>query len=257
MIAIFPMKYVRITQAWGPKTLTHKYGYPIDNAGKDTGIDNCYAPFDGVIKKIYKNGNSVWLESVEPIEWANGVKDHVVFMATHDNNVSDLRVGQIVKQGQTFYQEGTNNAVGNHVHIEFGRGKYLPEGWYQAPNGQWVIKNPAKPTDIVYITDSNVIIQTSGLKFKEANMAEKVTLNTARILAYGILGRNGVTNKTNALTGASDADLVKNHVGKSLTNSYIGSLYNSNEAKAFRNELPKYTKSKFTKVTEQLYRENK
>lgn len=159
------MTYLNITQKWGGGT--HRYGYPIDNAGKNIFIDNCYAPFDGVIKKIYNNGNSVWLESSSKVTYANGVVDYAVFMATHDNNVSDLKVGQRIKQGQVFYQEGTaGKATGNHVHIECGKGKFLGTGWYQAPNGQWVINNPVKPTDLFFLTDKNVVIQTLGLKFK-------------------------------------------------------------------------------------------
>lgn len=172
MNAIFPMKYVNITQKWGSGT--HTYGYPIDNAGKDRGIDNVYAPFDGIVRKKWANGNSVWLESLEPVLWANGRTDYAVFMCTHDNNISDLTVGQRIKQGQVFYQEGTaGQATGNHVHMECGKGKYSPNGWYQAANGQWVVDNPVKPTDLFVLTPDNVIINTLGLTFKELSMTEE------------------------------------------------------------------------------------
>ena len=47
----------------------------------------------------------------------------VVFM--HDNNVSDLSVGQIVGQGEYFYDMGVaGGATGSHVHIACIRGKY-------------------------------------------------------------------------------------------------------------------------------------
>lgn len=72
---------------------------------------------------------------------------------------------------------------------------------------------------------------------KEDTKVSKVSLEFARILAHGILGRNGVTNPVNALGGHSDADLKKNHVGKDLTGTYIRSLYNSAEAKGFRSKL--------------------
>lgn len=168
MNAIFPMKYVNITQKWGNGT--HTYGYPIDNAGKDSGIEACYAPFDGVIKKIWPNGNTVWLESLQPVEYADGNVDFAVFMATHDNNISDLKVGQIIKQGVVFYHEGTaGQATGNHVHMEFGRGRFTGAGWYKAPNGQWVINNPVKPNELLVLNESNIVIETLGVEFKREN----------------------------------------------------------------------------------------
>lgn len=73
--------------------------------------------------------------------------------------------------------------------------------------------------------------------YKEGSSMAKLSLEFARILAHGILGRNGVTNKVNALSGAADGDLKKHHVGKELTGSYIRGLYRSTEAKKFRSDL--------------------
>ena len=50
---LFPSRYIRITQ--GYEDGTHLDSYAIDNAGKDSSKDNIYAPFTGIIKKIYKN----------------------------------------------------------------------------------------------------------------------------------------------------------------------------------------------------------
>lgn len=162
--AYFPMRHLRITQAYGVKTSTHKYGYPIDNAGQDTGINGAWAPFDGVIRKIYKNGNSVWLESLNKVKYADGTVDYMTVMFTHDNYVGDLRVGQRVKQWQTFYQEGTNNASGNHVHIEISRGKFTGTGWYQAKNGQWVTNKPYRP-EKAFLLKGVTILNAGGLNW--------------------------------------------------------------------------------------------
>lgn len=64
-------------------------------------------------------------------------------------------------------------------------------------------------------------------KLKGEDMA-KIDLFTARRLAYGILGDH------TALTGARDADLKKNHVGKELTPLYIQTLFDCKEATASR-----------------------
>ncbi len=52
-------------------------------------------------------------------------------------------------------------------------------------------------------------------------MAEKVNLDTARILAHHNLARDGFDGRPDAHRGDSDADLKKYHVGADLTNEYI------------------------------------
>lgn len=63
---------------------------------------------------------------------------------------------------------------------------------------------------------------------------EVVTLEIGRILGYSILGR------LNALDGAQDADINKNHVGAN-TDKKIWEFYNSSEGKRWREQsLPLY-----------------
>ena len=65
-------------------------------------------------------------------------------------------------------------------------------------------------------------------------VADIINLDTARIVSHGILARNGVAGRQNALDGSSDADLKANHVGKPLTNSYVQGLFLSGEGRAWR-----------------------
>jgi len=176
MRPIFPMKYLNITQ--GHRGGTHKAGFPIDIAGKDTGIDDVFAPFDGMIKKMYEPnkahlGHTVWLESLAPVTYADGTVDFATIMLTHDNAVTDLRVGQIVKQGQVFYQEGTAGfATGNHVHLEVARGKMAGIGWQQV-NGSWIITNPYEPHKMFFLSDT-IIINGFGYPWKELETEMKI-----------------------------------------------------------------------------------
>lgn len=70
---------------------------------------------------------------------------------------------------------------------------------------------------------------------KEQDMAEKVNLDTARILAHMNLARDGYEGRPSAHGGQADSDLNKHHVGKELTNKYIrDNFFSSGEAsKAF------------------------
>lgn len=163
---IFPCEYMRITQGYNEGT--HKDSYAIDNAGKDTGISDIYAPFTGIIKKIYKNdANEIWLESIDKVEYPDTTIDYMTVMFAHDNNVDDLFVGKKINQGDVFYQEGTKgNASGNHCHIECGKGKFSGTGWHKNSNGYWSINNSKKPEECLWITENIKILNDYGYNFK-------------------------------------------------------------------------------------------
>lgn len=170
--AMYPIKTIRITQR--DHQGTHADCFATDEAGLDGGISSLFAPFTGVIKKIYtKDANEVWLESIEPVLFADGTKDYMTIMFCHDNDVSDLWVGKIIKQGEVFYQEGTKGyATGNHCHFECAKGKFTGTGWHKDNAGYWSINNGKLVTDCLFVDDSYNIIQTLGLNFKNVKEVE-------------------------------------------------------------------------------------
>lgn len=165
--AMYPMKDIRITQKHGEGT--HKSCFAVDDAGIDGGISNVYAPFTGVIKKIYTaDANEVWLESINKVEYPDGTKDYMTIMFCHDNSVTSLYVGKVINQGEVFYQEGTKgNATGNHLHFECAKGKFTKSGWYEDASGYWSIINGKLATDCLWIDDTYNIIDTRGYSFKK------------------------------------------------------------------------------------------
>ncbi len=170
--AMYPIKTIRITQR--DHQGTHADCFATDEAGPDGGISSLFAPFTGIIKKIYsKDANEVWLESVEPVLFADGTKDYMTIMFCHDNDVSDLWVGKIIKQGEVFYQEGTRGyATGNHCHFECAKGKFTGTGWHKDNAGYWSINNGKLVTDCLFIDDSYNVVQTLGLSFKNVKEVE-------------------------------------------------------------------------------------
>lgn len=162
--AIFPMKYLNVTQRYGIGT--HVGSYAIDNAGKDRGIDDVYAPFDCVVKKIWPNGNTVWFQSLAPVLCADGSTSTVTMSFTHDNSVAAMAVGKTFKQGEIIYQEGTaGNATGNHVHIEVSKKPFSGTGWHQNSQGRWVINDGVKP-EAVFALRNVTTINSGGLVWK-------------------------------------------------------------------------------------------
>ena len=163
---LFPSKYIRITQGYNEGT--HKDSYAIDNAGKDSEISDIYAPFTGIIKKIYSNdANEVWLESIDKVIYPDGTIDYMTIMFAHDNNIDNLFVGKRIKQNEVFYQEGTKgNVTGNHCHIECAKGKFSGTGWYKNNSGYWSINNGKKPEECLWIDDS-ITVLNSKYNFKK------------------------------------------------------------------------------------------
>ena len=174
---IYPLKNLRITQ--GYQEGTHRNSYAIDNAGLNNEIEDVYAPFSGTIKKIYEeDANEVWLESDNPVEYPDGTIDYMTVLFAHDNDISDLYVGKKVAQGKIFYQEGTKgNAIGNHCHIECGKGKFIEPGWIKNENGYYVIINGKKPEDCFWLKKDTNIIDDYGYTFQtlEDNPVEILT----------------------------------------------------------------------------------
>ena len=67
----------------------------------------------------------MWLQSSDKVVYADGTVDYMTVVLMHDNNVADLSVGQIVTQGEYFYDAGVaGGATGTHVHIAINKGKY-------------------------------------------------------------------------------------------------------------------------------------
>ena len=170
--AMYPSPYIRITQKHGIGS--HVDSFAIDEAGSDGGIDFINAPYTAIVKKVYtQDANEVWIESVEPVLFADGTQDYMTIMFAHDNNVSNLKVGQIIKQGERFYEEGTKGkASGNHVHLEVAKGKFSGTGWHKNNAGYWSINNGKKVDECLFIDDSYKILDTAGYNFKNVKSLE-------------------------------------------------------------------------------------
>ena len=108
---------------------SHKGDKAIDISGSDGGVESLKAPFTGKVKRIYSNTNTVWLESIDKVKYADGTIDYMTIMTMHDNNISNLKVGDVIKQGSIYYDEGTKGyTTGNHIHLAVGKGKFTGNG---------------------------------------------------------------------------------------------------------------------------------
>ena len=100
--------------------------------------------------------NAVWIQSMREVKFADGTVDYMTCLFMHDNDISDIYVGEILLQGQPFYEMGTaGNATGDHCHISCFRGEYSPSMRISSPGPEAV--NPWEafylPTNIVIKID--------------------------------------------------------------------------------------------------------
>lgn len=165
--AIFPLYYMNITQGVGGN-FSHMGSMAIDLGSKGD-KEVLYAPFTGIVKKVYKtSGNFVWLESKEKVLWADGTIDYMTVLTGHDDNVESLYVGKEIKQGTPYYMQGTSgNTEQVHVHIEVGKGTFTGNGWYKNEDNVWMINNAVHPAEAFFLPEDIVIDNDSGYPWKK------------------------------------------------------------------------------------------
>lgn len=156
--ALFPASYLHITQPpFG------EYSHMEQNAIDCVSVGRFFAPFTAVIKKVDTESagksNIVIIESKAEVRFADGSKDYMTVVLLHDNDISDLSAGQILNQGQAFYDMGSaGNATGDHVHISVYRGKYNPLTCSIAMGG-------INPQDAFFILPDTRVQNTGGLQW--------------------------------------------------------------------------------------------
>lgn len=181
---IYPTKVMNITQNYDgntshyPESHGKPCAYPIDENCGSTGRGYFYAPCDLVVKRIYGVGNAgtntIWLESQEKVELANGKKSWVTIRVTHpnDDTLKKYKVGQKFKKYDRMFLEGNDGqATGYHFHIEVNTCKFKDltnKGWVKNNKGYWVTSpNSIEPENAFYVDkDFTTIKGTAGLKFK-------------------------------------------------------------------------------------------
>ncbi len=181
--AVYPCKTMRITQNYKGKTShkTHTTGtpkdYPIDEGCSDAGKEYIYCPCDEMkIRRIYgvgaKGTNTLWLESIGKVNFADGTQDYLTMLITHpdDSDLKKLKVGDVFKRNEKITCEGKDGATGNHLHISAGKGKIKGNGWVQNSKGKWVLtttNTASKPENIFYLDpDFTKVISQGSIKFK-------------------------------------------------------------------------------------------
>ena len=158
-IALFPLENLRITQGVdglchdGTIFYSHKGTKAID-VNTLRVWDIAYAPFDcKVVKKTTEYGR-VFFQSLEPIYCADGVDRVLKLKLLHDEDTTDITLGETFKQGDKIYDEG-------------GQGKYKPNDYPHHIHIEVFDENdkPLHPADVFFVNDTK-LIETMGYDWK-------------------------------------------------------------------------------------------
>lgn len=214
--AILNLDILNISQGMND-SFSHQGNLAIDV----TGCSYLKAPFTGVIKKIYPQCNAVWLESIEKVEYADGTIDYMTIMTMHDNDVSDLYVGKLIKQGDIFYQQGVKGyATGPHIQISVGKGKFYGSGWYENQQGSWCINNQYDITKALFL-HTNVRIINSMYNWKTTVYSTLVNANKSidEMASEVIQGKwgNNPERKQRLIQAGYDYVAIQNRVNELLS----------------------------------------
>lgn len=191
----YPMKYMRITCRYDQGShKNHSYNitddkvdYPIDDGGKDSGIDPIYCPCDEMkVTRVMGVGttkatNTIWLVSTSPVITPTFI-DYAYMSLTHpnDDDIKNIKVGDIYKRGEIICHEGMDGATNNHVHLTCGKG--YSDTLVQNANGKCVIKGDSKKPEDVFFIDRNFTKELWGgyLIWRDLPTINKVGTPVAR-----------------------------------------------------------------------------
>lgn len=172
--ARFFMENLRVTQGYGfyldgmvKKEYSHTGSWSIDLAGKDTGRDKCYCPFDAKVIRTRKNANGeMYIESTNPVLWADGTQEYAKILLMHTNTFR-FAEGAVIPQGTYFYDEGgmgggVPNKFAAHVHLECGRGRWKNAIQFQNSYGVWIIEDQVAAHRMLWLGPDVTILNSGG-----------------------------------------------------------------------------------------------
>lgn len=161
-VALFPFPNLRVTQGVNDP-YSHNGTLAIDVNIRNF-FDIAYAPFSCRVAFIWKAFHAVVFESLSPVLCADGTVSTVVLGMLHDDDISDIKLGQVFKQGEKIYDEGRAGSDGNpkypvHVHMTVSKRPTTPgkHPFFWNDNGDLELRGEVHPADVLFVNDTNIV----------------------------------------------------------------------------------------------------
>lgn len=233
----FPMEYLRVTQGYGynsdgtvnTNSYSHAGTYAMDFGGKDSGADKLYCPCDMIVKRLrYKATGECYMESTLPVEFADGSTDYVHLLFIHDSSFNVVE-GQVVKQGEYFYDEGgmgsgKPNKFSTHVHIEGGKGKWKSCTQTKNSSGVYASENQFPLHKMFILGDDVQILNDGGYDWKRASALTNKEENKDNNFVYGVdvsHNRSKDIMKKIVANGKAEFVIYRSAVGSSSVDEHL------------------------------------
>lgn len=195
--AYFPGSVLQVNQ--GAYAEFNAYSHWNQNAFDLGGNTNYTAPFTGKIVDTEPYFHGVLLQSMDKVYYADGTLDYCSVIFMHDNDISNLYKGKVINQGETFYQAGNYDSIGNttgvHLHIAVCRGKV--DKFFYGGN--------VYPNNALSLKKDITIVQTGGYNWKKDIRGSSVIYdNNVKMMQTIANGRyfRKYTGKSNSIVTA-------------------------------------------------------
>lgn len=156
-LALFPANSMCVTQgAYDDYSHMDQNALDIQPTG-----GMAFAPFNAqIVRKDAGEAlcNGIWIQSTDKVRYADGSYDYMTVLFMHDDNIDNLSVGQMLTQGEYFYQSGTTgNSSGAHIHVAVYRGQYNENMHFGSGD--------VDVEDAFFVMDDTVIHEDYGLSW--------------------------------------------------------------------------------------------
>ncbi len=196
--ARFFMEHLKVTQKYGfnldgsaKDSYSHKGSWALDLGGEDGGRDKCYCPFDAKVVRVRSEANGeMYIESVEPVMWADGRQDYAKILLLHAENFL-YKEGDIIPQGAHFYDEGgmgrgQANYFASHVHVECGVGKWKNATQHQNEYGTWIIEDQVPVHQMLMLGPDVTVHEDGGYEWvRDDNSNRTLAVSKRGVLKLG------------------------------------------------------------------------
>lgn len=214
--AMFVMDTLYVTQgAYG------SYSHSTDNAfdfdgSLGGGVAKVYSPFDGTVRYKETNYNTVWVESNEIVQYADGRTGMLTVLFMHDNDISNITQGQSLYQGQYFYDEGGKGPNGSgqyptHLHLECINGTAGSYAWHK--------RGDVYPNDALYIYSNTNVGNSGGYTWRI--WSGVIVPETPTITSVAAISTSSLKVKWTAVDNANSYEVYRRKSGESWSDAVL------------------------------------